>query len=263
MNDALPVDFQKDTFGIFEKMFDSLVKLEEDPSDTVLLHGQYLQWHKMKSLASLYSVSEFIKIAHQIELHFYNASIGKNVISKDNILRFRKTVKAFKEKIQADVYCINNHVDGLGEDSLDRVILGEHVCVKEGKGVNKSKVLIVEDDPVNSALLEENVKYFVDDLEIVSVDNAEEGIFYFFTEEFSVIFLDIMMPNINGNDFIAIAEKNYCLNNLQSPCNIVVQTAVQSITELSAIAQKECVQEVVRKPIDINRIKECVERYCM
>jgi len=70
------------------------------------------------------------------------------------------------------------------------------------------------------------------------------------------------MPVIDGNDFIAIVEKNRELQHLEGEPNIVVQTAVQSMTELLAIVKKESVQEVIRKPITRERVLECIERYC-
>jgi CheY-like chemotaxis protein len=71
-----------------------------------------------------------------------------------------------------------------------------------------------------------------------------------------------MMPEVDGNHFISIVEKNRAVHNIGGEVNIVVQTAVQSMEELLNIVRKNCVMEVIRKPILRERIYTCIERYC-
>jgi hypothetical protein len=71
-----------------------------------------------------------------------------------------------------------------------------------------------------------------------------------------------MMPEVGGNHLIAIVELNRKLGNTIAPVNVVVQTAVQSLGELVAIVQRHCVLEVIRKPIERERIAIRIERYC-
>ena len=107
------------------------------------------------------------------------------------------------------------------------------------------------------------VRKFNDGIEIVTVDSAEEGIYYYLTEEFDLVFLDIIMPIVDGNDFLAIVEKNYERGHLKDVSNIVVQTAVESMEQLLSYIKKTCVQEVIRKPVTPERITDCLERYCL
>lgn len=130
------------------------------------------------------------------------------------------------------------------------------------RSAKDTKILIVDDEAVNRALLEEFVRTFNKDIQVTSVDSAAEAIFYYLTEDFDLVLLDIMMPEVDGNHFISIVEKNRQANNLISPANIIVQTAVQSIEELLGIVNKECVLEVIRKPIIRERLCICLERYC-
>ncbi len=123
-------------------------------------------------------------------------------------------------------------------------------------------ILIVDDELVNRTLLVEFVKTYHKDIKITAVDSASEAIYHYLTQDFDLVFLDIMMPQVDGNHFISIVEKNRQLGNLREPANIVVQTAVQSISELLAIIHNDCVLEVIRKPIHRARISTCIERYC-
>ena len=124
-------------------------------------------------------------------------------------------------------------------------------------------ILIIDDEKINRTLLHQTVLSCNCTVQVVAVDNACEALFHYFTGHFDLVFLDIMMPEIDGNDFLTIIEKNIAAGNLIHPSDIVVQTAIQSIEELSALTNRECVQEVMRKPLAPSRIKECVERYCL
>ncbi|MEN8256841.1 MAG: response regulator [Thermodesulfobacteriota bacterium] len=125
-----------------------------------------------------------------------------------------------------------------------------------------TKILIVDDEVVNRVLLEEFIRTFNKDIQVISVDSASEAIYYYLTEKFDLVFLDIMMPDVDGNHFISIVEKNRAAHNIAGEPNIIVQTAVQSLEELLNIVQKNSVLEVIRKPIPRERICTCIERYC-
>ena len=125
-----------------------------------------------------------------------------------------------------------------------------------------ARILIVEDEMTNRLVLETTIKKHNNSIELVSVESAAEGIYHYLTKDIALVFLDIMMPEVDGNDFLYIVEKNIVAGNLTSQGNIIVQTAIQSIEELTNLAQKECVQEVIRKPIALARIRECMDKYC-
>ncbi len=125
-----------------------------------------------------------------------------------------------------------------------------------------TKILVVDDEVVNRVLLEEFIKTFNRDIQITSIESASEAIFHYLTGEFDLVFLDIMMPDVNGNHFLSIVEKNRGAHNIGGDANIVVQTAVQSMEELLSIVHKDCVLEVIRKPLVRDRVYTCLKRYC-
>ncbi len=125
-----------------------------------------------------------------------------------------------------------------------------------------TKILVVDDEAINQILLEEYIRSFHKDIQITAADSGAEAIFYYLTEEFDLVFLDIMMPDVDGNHFISIVEKNREAHNMSGKANIVVQTAIQSLEGLLSIVRKDCVLEVIRKPIMRERISTCIERYC-
>lgn len=126
----------------------------------------------------------------------------------------------------------------------------------------KIRVLIIDDEQVNRLLLQEMTHAYNPDIEVISVDNAAEGLFHYMRSPFNVVFLDIMMPVIDGNDFLAIIEQNTKAGLLEQSGNIVVQTAIESISQLTALSKWECVQKVIRKPIVAKNMIHCLEKYC-
>lgn len=124
------------------------------------------------------------------------------------------------------------------------------------------RILIIDDEQLNRRLLEELIRSYRKDIEVITTDNASEGLFHYFTSPFTLVLLDIMMPVIDGNDFLAIVEKNRQVGLLRCAPNIIVQTAIQSISQLTELAKWECVLEVMRKPITASHLKEHLDKYC-
>lgn len=124
------------------------------------------------------------------------------------------------------------------------------------------KILIIEDDPVNCRIIENSINENRPDIEVVTAGNGSEGIFYYLTQSFDLVFLDIMMPRISGYHFLTIIEDNLKAGLIEFKANIVVQTAIQSFVELNSLAEKEVVQDVIRKPVTVKQVIECVEMYC-
>ena len=125
-----------------------------------------------------------------------------------------------------------------------------------------TRIMVVEDNPVNMRIIENGIAEKSKDIEVLTVNNASEAIFYYLTQHFDLVFLDIMMPKISGYHFLTIIEENIKAGHIKQNANIVVQTAIQALAELTAIAEKEIVQDVIRKPITIQQIHECIEIYC-
>jgi len=125
-----------------------------------------------------------------------------------------------------------------------------------------TRIMIVEDNPVNMRIIENGIVGKDKDIEVVAVNNASEAIFYYLTQHFDLVFLDIMMPKISGYHFLTVIEENIKAGHIKQKANIVVQTAIQVLAELTAIAEKEIVQDVIRKPITVQQIHECIEMYC-
>lgn len=278
MQNLQAIEFQNETREILEDIKMSLVELSEQPDNQTILYRNYLYWHEIKSLATLFNLDPIATLAHEIEGQFDKVTTQKKSLGKESIQWLGDSLEFIKTFLQDKIYnkpleqdynkLVTPPRPATAAATVITKPLASHPPAKTAapkpakKSTGNRKILIVEDEPINRKLLKATIKNMGQDLEIISVDSAEEGLFHFFTDKFSLIFLDIMMPVIDGNDFIAIAEKNLLKKNVPSPCNIVVQTAIQSMSQLTTLARKECVQEIIRKPISPERVHDCIERYC-
>ncbi|MBI4651299.1 response regulator [Candidatus Desantisbacteria bacterium] len=84
------------------------------------------------------------------------------------------------------------------------------------------KVLIVDDEPYIRALLEEALEDFADKgVEILIAHNGEKGLEMALEHKPNLIFLDVMMPKMNGYDMCEALKKTHKLDKM----HIIMLTA--------------------------------------
>lgn len=113
-----------------------------------------------------------------------------------------------------------------------------------------ASVLLVEDDnDIRSAL-----KGFLRDegYEVTTAENGAEGLRELEKEKPGLVLLDLMMPVMNGWEFLE--EKNHKENLAKIP--VLVISAVPGSPRIPGALG------FIRKPIDLNRLMDFVELYC-
>ncbi len=257
-------DFRNSTADILDNLNASLTALSKNPANEERILLCYLDWHKLKNLAAIFDFADILDIARKMEAIFFPEHDNEPVkLSTDEIATNLNNLVYLQKLIQ-------NKIEDKTFQAKESVTLDDTPATSTKKPVSKStasipyRILIIDDEPINAALLENHITDLrpEDNVEIIAVNSAAEGLFHFFTTKISIVFLDIMMPVIDGNDFIAIVEKNMHQKNITHDFKIMIQTAVQPMSQLIDLAQKESVHEIIRKPITKTRVKECLERYC-
>lgn len=251
-----PIQFQEEAEFFLSETEQSLLALEKNTKDAVSLEATVNVLRTLRGVADLFNLDNANLILSMAADSFEN-----------------ETRDETPEKLTSITLTLIDQIRSLGNN--DFPIQESHnimaafapftdnkITLSTTKQARDVRILVVDDELVNRTLLVEFIKTFHPDIDIVAVDSATEGIFHYLTDDFDLVFLDIMMPEVDGNHFIAIVDKNRKLGNITKPANIVVQTAVQSLTELLNIVQNDCVLEVIRKPIHRERISTCIERYC-
>lgn len=78
-----------------------------------------------------------------------------------------------------------------------------------------AKILIVDDDAHIRLLLEQTLEDFEDKgVELLSASNGKEAIDSILKEKPDIVFLDIMMPEVNGFDVCSRIKNEYRLMNV-------------------------------------------------
>lgn len=119
--------------------------------------------------------------------------------------------------------------------------------------MDKIKILVVDDSETNLVLLEavlQNSGY-----EVNTANNSNQAIYYLENNIPELILLDLLMPNVNGFDFIKILQKNKKWKDI--PVIIVTAYANQENIEM---ANQLGVVDMIEKPIDINEFLERINK---
>ncbi len=252
------IEFQDEADVFLTEAEQTLLALEQSPADTALRTATVGTLRTLQGVAELFNLD--------------NASLVLSLAADSFAAKTHQETPA--ELINITIMLIDqigelNNNDFANQESHNIIARFTPFTDKKNSKRPKKKqakdvrILVVDDELVNRTLLVEFIKSFHPDIEITAIDSATEAIYHYLTEPFDLVLLDIMMPEVDGNHFIAIVEKNRALGNLTGPANIVVQTAVQSLAELLSIVQHNSVLEVIRKPIQRERIATCITRYCL
>ena len=132
---------------------------------------------------------------------------------------------------------------------------------KQYDPTTKYKILIVEDERASQTILEKLIRMYDKNIEVISVDSGAKGLCHYFKNDFDIVFLDILMAHIDGNDFVKIVEENMKAGLITNKPNIIIQTSITSEFKLALLARNECILEIIRKPVTKNHIQECLPRY--
>ena len=109
--------------------------------------------------------------------------------------------------------------------------------------MNSKKILIVDDEPHIRALLEQTFEELEDQgVELLLAKDGEEGLSLALTQSPEIIFLDIMMPKMNGYEAC-------CQIKQQTNCYVVLLTAKGQETDRQKGLEAGA-DEYVFKPFD-------------
>jgi len=131
--------------------------------------------------------------------------------------------------------------------------------------MSSGNILVVEDDDTIRRLLMEYLKQH----SYLHVEGARDGIealHEISQRRYAVVVLDLMMPKMSGVDFLDSLEaltSDPSVKSLESPPSVIVITAAPDaeLPSVTISSRSSLVREVFRKPLDVVRLAEAVERY--
>ena len=122
----------------------------------------------------------------------------------------------------------------------------------EGSPEPKYRALIVEDDPAIRRLVEKLLARHN-----IAIDIAHDGkhaVEFLDQHRYSVIVLDLMMPELNGFEFIEVMKQR----NIRTPVAVVSAVSQQALTNLDL----DIVKLVISKPFDVDEFTKAILTLC-
>ena len=114
------------------------------------------------------------------------------------------------------------------------------------------RALVVEDDPAIRRLVEKLLARR--GIEIVLAHNGREAIEHLRAGGFSVVVLDLMVPEVNGFELIEFIKRQ----EKRVPVAVVSAVSQQALTDLDP----DVVKLVIAKPFDVHEFTEGVVALC-
>jgi len=114
------------------------------------------------------------------------------------------------------------------------------------------RALIVEDDPAIRRLVEKLLTRR--GIDIVTAHDGREAIDHLRDGDFSVVVLDLMVPEVNGFELIDFIKRE----NKRVPVAVVSAVSQQALTELDL----DVVKLVISKPFDVDEFTRGVVGLC-
>ncbi|RPH32129.1 MAG: response regulator [Bacteroidales bacterium] len=115
---------------------------------------------------------------------------------------------------------------------------------------NKSKVLYVDDEPINLTLFKANFK---NKFTIITAECGHQGLRQLKDNpDTKVVISDMKMPGMSGIDFIRIAKKEY------PNITFYILTGYDITDEISQALKDHLIRKYFRKPFNINEIETAI-----
>jgi CheY-like chemotaxis protein len=132
--------------------------------------------------------------------------------------------------------------------------------------VRNGSVLVVDDDDTIRHLLIEYLRDH-DLMNVVGARDGVEALHEIHTSKYAVMILDVMMPKMSGVDVLdsleALTSDPSVRTIDEPPAVLIITSAEKAILPDDALSRRcpRVVQRVFRKPLDVEELAACVERY--
>ena len=124
--------------------------------------------------------------------------------------------------------------------------------------MNLKKALIVDDQSLNVKLINNLIQKY-QEFDTTSASSASEALFHYIQEDWDVVFLDIMMPVIDGVTFLKIIDELVKSDKIAFKKNIIVCTSMSDMEGLQEICKFKSVKGLLRKPVSQSRLHNLLD----
>ena len=120
------------------------------------------------------------------------------------------------------------------------------------------KILLVEDNLMNQKVVTFNLKKL--NCDIIAADNGSQAIDLFNSHSFDLVFMDIMLPDMNGYEVTKIFRAIEKENGVEKPVPIIALTA-----NIYDNDKEKCftvgMNDYISKPFTAKQLTDLIENY--
>lgn len=110
------------------------------------------------------------------------------------------------------------------------------------------RALIVEDEPVTQKFVRLSLEKC--GIACTTCEDGATALYHYIQQpHFDVVILDIMMPEVGGDDFIKVAQYLHKEKLVWAPSRIIIHTAIGNLAHVESYNECECVHSVLQKPV--------------
>ena len=120
--------------------------------------------------------------------------------------------------------------------------------------MSKKKILIIEDESTCVKLVDLVINK--DEIDVIVARDGEEGVQKAIQERPDLIFLDIMLPKMNGYDVARAIKRDAALASVP-----IVAVSARAGEKGMPLALEAGCQEFISKPFKVRQIKDAIERF--
>jgi len=114
------------------------------------------------------------------------------------------------------------------------------------------KILIIDDQPITSYVVDKLLKFDRPDIEIISLRHGREAIDWFQSdfEPIDIILLDMYMPVMDGKQFL----EWYVDTEFSKTIPVALYSTTSQVETMTLQNQHDCIIDSLEKPISIERL---------
>ncbi|HIJ79063.1 MAG: response regulator [Desulfobulbaceae bacterium] len=124
-------------------------------------------------------------------------------------------------------------------------------------------LLIVDDDKVARTVIKNHLMAMQPDCKITEAENGAQALFLFFKKKPDFVFLDLMMPLVDGRAFLDVIKECYrCGLQIKKP-RLVLVTMLNNtqIDQICPLRDNPFIEAVIKKPVTKNKLKALEELF--
>ena len=221
-----------------------------------IVHGLHVKMHRVNNVIDLMELLDNVRLTHLFvgeDEYVYNKEYLESIADKVlvAIVASKKVTLDKNSKVrimEKPFYCFP--VVSILNTSVHDAIRSQSRMTLPGV-----RALVVDDEPMNLIVARNMLGRYK--MDITTVNSGEEAVDICRTEDFDVVFMDHMMPKMDGVETMKNIRKDVSGRGKKLPIVALTANAVSSAKEMFI---KEGFDDFVAKPIDVAELERALKK---